>query len=187
MRCFIALDIDDSLKQEFERIQHKLKKEADLKKGDAAWVNPEKIHLTLKFLGETDEALIPEICKAVERATADRKSFDLDLCRIGSFGRKSARVVWIGCDESRELEILHQRIEEELQQLSVAGDNKKFSAHLTLCRVKNFKAGVRIKKVLKNFADLRLGPLMIDSVAFYESRLQSNGAVYTKLGTFNLK
>lgn len=188
MRCFIALDIDETAQNALKELQHKLKKEVDLKRGDMKWVDPEKIHLTLKFLGDTKDEVIPEMCRALEKAVSGHKNFDLSLSEIGYFGGKSARVIWVGCDKgSRKLGKLQADIENEMDKFGVPKEKRKFFAHLTLARVKNYKAGIKLKKLINKDNEFNAGPIIVDSVILYQSQLQSDGPVYTKLGTFNLK
>jgi 2'-5' RNA ligase len=65
MRCFIAIDIDEQIRKALAKLQKELQGKADIKRGDAKWVNPENIHLTLKFLGEIKDNQIMDVCNII--------------------------------------------------------------------------------------------------------------------------
>ncbi|GAG29020.1 unnamed protein product, partial [marine sediment metagenome] len=94
MRCFIAIDIDERLREAIADLQQQLAEKAEIKKNDVKWVAPEAMHLTLKFLGEVKDDKIVEVCSAVRDAAASSKSFELDIESVGCFGGRSARVLW---------------------------------------------------------------------------------------------
>ncbi len=188
MRCFIAIDINERLKEAIADLQRQLAEKANFKKNDAKWVEPEAMHLTLKFLGEVKDDRIVEVCNAVRDAAAANKSFELDIESVGYFGGSSAKVLWVGTGRGSEnLCRLQEDIE---QQLSAAGwpkETRSFAGHLTLCRVKNPKAGLKLAQMSEDYKDLNLGTISADSVAVYQSLLKPTGPVYTVLGNYKLQ
>ena len=108
--------------------------------------------------------------------------------RKGHFGGRSARVVWVGCaDSNGRLQKLQTDIE---QQLALAGwpeEERDFTGHLTLCRVRNPKAGVKLAQLTETYKDFKLGTMPADSVVVYQSELRPSGPVYTALGNYELK
>ncbi len=188
MRCFIAIDIDERLRQAIGDLQRRLAEKADFRKSDVKWVEPEAMHLTLKFLGEVKDEQIVEVCNAVRDAAARNRSFELDIESVGYFGGSSAKVLWVGTGRgSSDLCRLQEDIE---QQLSAGGwpkETRSFSGHLTLCRVKNPKAGVKLAKISEDYKELNLGTISADSVAVYQSLLKPTGPVYTVLGNYKLQ
>ena len=99
MRCFIAIEIDDEIRAELGNLQAELRKEADPGKGSVKWVEPKSIHLTLKFLGEVKDSEIVEICNITKEEADRHRRFQIELEGVGSFGGRSARVVWVGTKE----------------------------------------------------------------------------------------
>jgi 2'-5' RNA ligase len=187
MRCFIAIDIDDKIRAALGSLQQKLAGSIDVKKSDVKWVNPENIHLTLKFLGEIKDEQSVDVCNIVKDAAARHKSFELDIETVGHFGGRSARVVWVGAGRgSSDLCRLQKDIE---QQLALAGwpeEGREFAAHLTLCRIRNPKAGVKLAQISEDYKDFKLGTISADSVSVYQSQLTPRGPVYTVLGNYKL-
>jgi len=188
MRVFIAIDIDEKIKKALSSLQKQLAVQADIEKPDVKWVKVDNIHLTLKFLGEVKAEKIADLCNIVAEAAQKHKSFELGIESVGYFGNRSARILWVGTrDGSDNVSELQEDIE---QQLSLAGwpkENRKFSGHLTLCRVKSPKAGRRLAKITDDYKDFKLGILPVYSVSVYQSELTGKGPVYTVLGRYKLE
>ena len=188
MRCFIAIDISEQIRKALNNLQNELQSKADIKKGDAKWVNPENIHLTLKFLGEIKDEQVIDICNITEEVASRHESFELDVESVGHFGGRSARVLWVGAGQN--CDNLLQLQEDLEQQLDLAGwpkEGRKFSAHLTLCRVRNPKAGIILAQMTEGYKDLKLGTMPADSISVYQSQLTPKGPIYTRLGDYKLR
>jgi 2'-5' RNA ligase len=188
MRCFIAIDIGKKLKAALVDLQRQLAEKANLSKNDVKWVAPEAMHLTLKFLGEVKDDRIVEVCNSVRDAAANNTSFELDIESVGHFGGKSARVLWVGTGRgSDNLCQLQEDIEQRLSSAGWPRETRKFSGHLTLCRVKNSKAGLKLAQMSEDYKDLNLGTISADSVTVYQSQLRPTGPIYTVLGNYKLQ
>jgi len=184
MRCFVAIDIDDRLRKEIEKLQREFKRRLKNQAG-IKWVGPELIHLTLKFLGEVEDDRAEEIGQAIELVCAEHKSFELEFSTVGSFGRP-AKVLWLGGGkQNTELEKLVQDIEEAFEELDFEKEQRPFSAHLTLARVKDDRIGKQIAEIAANFGTVDAGTIKVDAVCFYKSQLTSDGPVYTLLRKIN--
>jgi 2'-5' RNA ligase len=188
MRVFIAIDIDDKIRAALGDLQRQLRSNVDIKKGDVKWVNPQNMHLTLKFLGEIKDEKVVEVCDIVEKVAGGYKDFELDIQTVGHFGGRSARVLWVGTGEGHDnLSGLQKDLE---QQLALAGwpkEKRQFSGHLTLCRVRNPKAGVKLAAASENYRDFKLGIISADSVSVYQSQLTPTGPIYTLLGNYKMR
>ena len=178
MRCFIAIDIDRNIRTQIERLGHELRQKTHLAKPDVKWVNPDLIHLTLKFLGEVRDRELPEICQIVTNVADVYKPFSIDVENIGSFG-SPMRVLWVGIGPNETLEALQKDLDKQLQRVGFAGDRKKFTGHLTLCRVKRSKAGKKLYEYIKDYENFKLGTVSINSVCIYKSELTKTGPEYT--------
>jgi 2'-5' RNA ligase len=188
MRCFIAIDIDQTIRAALGDLQQQLQKNVDVKKGDVKWVKPDSIHLTLKFLGEIEEEQLVDVYDVVKDVAGRHQSFELSIESVGCFGGKSARVIWVGAGKGKENLLQLQKDLE--QQLALAGwpaEEREFTGHLTLCRVKDSKAGLKLAQTVENYRDLKLGTISVDSVLVYQSQLTPSGPIYTVLGEFKLK
>jgi len=187
MRVFIAIDIDDKMRAAIADVQKQLNAKVDIKKGDVKWVEPENIHLTLKFLGELDEAKLPEVREITKQVAAAHQKFTLDIETVGSFGGRSAKVVWVGAGKGAdELLALQKDLDEQLTLADFPSEDREFSAHLTLCRVKNFKAGFKLADACVFFKDYKLSSISADALYIYQSQLTPAGPIYTLLASFGL-
>ncbi len=188
MRCFIAIDIDEEIRAALGDLQQEIAAEADIRKSDVKWVRPEAMHLTLKFLGEVRDREIIGVCDAADRVAARHEPFDFAVQKVGAFGGRSARVLWVGaglgCQELLELQ---DDLEDELALAGWPKEARKFSGHLTLCRIRNVKAGFKLAQMTEQYNDFDLGAMRCDSMCVYQSELRPEGPLYTCLGRYNLR
>lgn len=188
MRCFIAIDIDEEIRAELDDLQQELAAAAKVRKGDVKWVRPEVMHLTLKFLGEVHDHEIIGVSDAVETVAARHRPFNLPVKEVGCFGGRSARVVWVGAGlECPELLEIQHDLEEELALAGWPREARKFSGHLTLCRIRNVKAGVELATMIERYKDFDLGTMHCDAMCVYQSELKPEGPTYTCLGSYELR
>jgi 2'-5' RNA ligase len=151
-------------------------------------VNPDNIHLTLKFLGEIKDEKTAEVCNIVKAAAGRHKSFELDIESVGNFGGRSPKVLWVGAGEGEEnLLELQEDIEESLVLAGWPKETREFSSHLTLCRIRKPAAGAKLAQVSEDYKDFKLGTMPVDSVSVYQSELKPSGPVYTLLGNYKLQ
>lgn len=188
MRLFIAINIDEKIRQALNRLQQQLQEKADIRKSDVKWVNPELVHLTLKFLGEVKDAHVVDVCNIVEDVANRHDSFELAIESVGYFGHRIAKVLWVGTGSGKNY--LHH-LQNDLEELMAAADwpqeTRDFAGHLTLCRIRNLKAGVKLAKISAEYKELKLGTIAVDSVFVYQSQLTPAGPVYTVVGNYNLR
>ena len=188
MRVFIAIDIDEQIRKALADLQEELRGKADIKRGDAKWVDPGNIHLTLKFLGEIKDNQIMDICNITGDVAGRHKRFELEIESVGHFGGKSARVLWVGMGQNCEkLLQLQQDLEQKLDEVGWPKEARKFSGHLTLCRIRNAKAGIKLAQLARDYKDFRLGTMPADSVSVFQSQLTPQGPIYTVLGRYELQ
>lgn len=188
MRCFIAIDIDEEIRAALGDLQQEIAGEADIRKSDVKWVRPEAMHLTLKFLGEVRDPEVIGVCDAVDRVAARHEPFDFTVNEVGSFGGRSARVLWVGAGlDCQELLELQDDLEDELALTGWPKEARKFSGHLTLCRIRNAKAGVELARMTEQYKDFDLGAMRCDAMCVYQSQLKPEGPMYTCLGRYPLR
>jgi len=180
MRCFVAVDVDNSLVCSFIE---------ELSKVDAALkvVKPENLHLTLKFLGEIPEDSIDGILKAMDSSFSDFGSFEVPIYGTGAFPSLDyMRVVWVGLQENRERLIeMQSAIDRALVPLGFTAE-KRFHAHLTLARVKSQKGKRQLKEFLFENRERSFGNFIVDSVQLKKSVLTPKGPIYSTLGQTKL-
>ncbi|MGC4121535.1 MAG: RNA 2',3'-cyclic phosphodiesterase [Myxococcales bacterium] len=138
MRLFVALELDDLARKRLADYQHRLQ---SLDRA-VRWVNPEQIHLTLKFLGEVPDRQIPELAQAVD-SLATQPAFEFVMESVGYFGSpRSPRVIWAGVRmPNPALTALQKASETAISPLGYPPEDRAYSPHLTLGRVKDFRAG----------------------------------------------
>ena len=107
---------------------------------------------------------------------------------MGFFGGKSARVLWVGAGAgSDELQALAGELDEKLAAAGWPAEARRFKGHLTLCRVRNSKAGLKLARISEQYRDFKLGSISADSLSVYQSQLTPAGPIYTLLGNYKLK
>lgn len=189
LRAFIALDlpqpIQDSIEKESARLQKILGKQI------VRWTPIQNMHLTLKFLGNIPSNHI-DFLKQILTQTADSHSaFDLQLGGIGSFSSgKLIRVLWLGIHPTAELTSLQRDVDAGASKLGYEKEARAFSPHLTLGRVRQNISQADLQKIRTTLESFQLGKIpfaRVDSVHLYQSELNSDGSVYRKLFSVNLK
>ncbi len=177
MRSFIGLEIDETLKEEIASTTLSLKNKID----SARWVKRENLHLTLKFLGEIDAAILDELIPSISKALESQGSFEISLSRFGAFPNlKSARNLWVGIDKGRdEIKELAKRIDLITSDFWPS-DKEAFAPHITVLRLKHQSD---LSKSIDPKDDQILGRHIerINFVNIYESKLVPNGPIYEKI------
>ncbi|ACI18459.1 RNA 2',3'-cyclic phosphodiesterase [Dictyoglomus thermophilum] len=178
-RLFIAIELEDSIKDHILSFQKELKNSV---LGDVKWVERENFHLTIKFLGETPENLIDDIKSILDETSYYFEPFYISLEGFGAFpSLKSPRVLWIGIEEGLDgLEKVFDFIEKRLVKKGFRKEDRPFSPHLTLGRVKD--RDVRILKDLLFDKEV----VLVSSITLFESKLTPEGPIYTPIYRVNL-
>jgi len=177
MRCFIAVDIDTKILNQVEKLQNNMRSDLGSAAEAIKWVQPQRMHLTLKFLGEVPDSDLMEVCDIVASVAKKHSGFLLEVKNVGTFGRP-ARVAWVGVDENKILEDLQADLEDSFSLAGWKADNKKFVGHLTLCRIKSFETGRRLGRLIGRYENFEAGSCNVNSVCVYESELTKTGPVY---------
>ncbi len=182
MRLFVAVDLDDKCSEAVARLVGALKTCA----ADVKWVAADKLHYTLKFLGETD--LEPEkIAKALK--TVRTGKFELELRGLGCFpNSKAPRVVYVGTGAGGEsLKLLAEAVETSLEPLGFEREKRGFTSHLTIGRVKiPGKVNLKLAEKMNGQEGAIFGKFSVDRFFLMQSDLRSGGPVYSKMGEFQL-
>jgi 2'-5' RNA ligase len=184
IRAFIAVNISDDQKREASAMVRRLSSLGARVK----WVESSNLHITLKFLGDTDEKLLPELYESVEIALKDAAGFDLSFEGLGCFPNpRRPKVIWIGIKDGYEnLKSMAGQIEKAVVPLGFEPEGRPFSAHLTIGRVKDDRGIELLTKELPALQFLS-SVSSISKAVFYQSTLRPDGPIYTPLKTFELK
>jgi RNA 2',3'-cyclic 3'-phosphodiesterase len=175
-RLFVAIDLPEEVRNTIADIGRELP--------GARRVPREQLHLTLRFIGEVDDGTF----KAVRTALAEVKgtSFPLALGGVGHFppGRHP-RVLWVGVAESSTLLELQRGVELALTGVGIPPEERRFSPHLTLARLKDTPPGP-VAALEERFRDFGAGPFTVTEFHLYSSALTRAGAIHTREGTYPL-
>jgi len=178
-RLFIALDLATEIKNVASEIQKAVKPCG----GDIKWVDPHNIHLTLKFIGDAPISTIPEICAAAKASMSNFSPFDLTIDSLGWFPEeKTAQVLWMGIGPGADkIQKMAQVLTRRLEPFCEIKENKKFTPHITIGRIRSDK---NLKNTLVTFKDQSVKlPIhqKINRAILYKSFLASSGPEYSKI------
>lgn len=139
MRTFVAIDIPTEVKQQLRTAQDRLRALPALRVLPPVlrWTDPDKLHLTLRFLGETETPQIPQLQDGLAGVAKRHRPFLLVPSRLGCFSSWSnLRVMWVGIGgESEALQVVQTEVESLARQAGFSPEHKRFSPHITLARV----------------------------------------------------
>jgi len=184
MRAFIAIEVPKDVKENIGGIIEKMKKfDAKVK-----WVKPENLHVTLKFLGEVQERYIGNLASLTEDALKGKSSFEVHFGGTGSFpGGKNPRVIWIGTSKGWEREKeLAESIDEKLSKAGYEKEEREFSSHMTIGRVKERRNIEALLKALDEEKDKEFGSTIVDHVNIMKSTLTTKGPIYEVIKKIDL-
>lgn len=188
LRAFIAIEIPLPIRQAVCTATSDLQKELN---SLVRWVPLENMHLTLKFLGDVSSTNLDMVTQMISAEADLFECFEIHLDGLGSFPNlKRARVLFIGIRAPAVLSALHRGIESAAKRLGYESEERDFSPHLTIGRVKQNIAAPEqqtIRRALEGTKIASLGTAKIDSVHLYKSDLKPTGSVYTRLYSAPLK
>jgi 2'-5' RNA ligase len=189
VRSFIAIELPDELKAGLTRLQEKLKTDVQY---PVKWVNPNSIHLTLKFLGNIPADTTDDITEAVEAAARGISPLHLEVKDLGVFPNiKRVQVIWVGISgEVDRLGQLQQRIESNLAPLGFTPESRSFTPHLTLARLRDRASPDERQRVGQLIASTRFETtysITVDAVNLMKSQLTREGAIYNRISSVRLK
>lgn len=176
LRLFVAIDIPEDIRTRMCGMGGSVP--------GARAVPPEQLHLTLKFLGDTDTALLPDITEAL--AAISSAPLTISLKGVGHFPpRGTPRVLWAGIDPVVEVTALRNTVEKALADIGIERERRKFSAHVTLARLHNSPLK-RLTQFLAGNSLFTTPVFTVREFHLYASSLSAKGAVHTVLATFPL-
>ena len=177
IRTFIAVEFPDRFIPEIEKIG------SALDMPGIKLVEPEQVHITLKFLGDIDENDVVSILSALSQVNC--RQFEAKIKGIGVFPKPSyIKVIWLGAEGNFDL--LHGEVERLLLPFKFEKDHQ-FSPHATLARVKQLMDKSSLLGILKKLDHIDLGTMNVGCISLKKSTLTPNGPIYKTLGEIRLK
>ena len=188
VRAFIALELPEAMQRELDKLSIELRKLlSDL---PLRWVRTENIHLTLKFLGPTSQPDLARIQAIVEEQARMTAPMQVEFSEFGVFpNAQKPLVLWVGVKAPPDLQTLQRGIEAKLAEIGYPAEERGFTPHLTLARVRREHKLANLKRIGEVMASVKLQPSaagIIDSVTLFRSDLKPGGSVYNPLSRIPL-
>ncbi|MDP9196729.1 MAG: RNA 2',3'-cyclic phosphodiesterase [Pseudomonadota bacterium] len=174
-RCFIALGIPPDIRTHFTLLYGGIP--------GARWTPEDNLHLTLRFLGPLDNSVLEDVAAAL--SLVDCPAFTLTFRGVGQFGDRKIHSLWAGVEDSPGLQLLHGKIAGATRRAGIPPDERKFTPHVTLARLKNAPED-RILRFLSGNSLFRTTPVLFDHFTLYASHTGESGSVYEPLQDFPL-
>ncbi len=185
MRVFIAIALSRETREELRALQSSLKASG----ADVKWVDPENIHLTLRFLGDCGEPILPSVKSALSDAASAFRQFHMGLEGVGAFPcLSSPEIIWAGVGEgSRESAAIYDSISSRLAEIGIPHEKRKFSPHITVGRVRSGRNIDSLRKAVEDCSFPVSSRTLVDRVVLFSSKLSPEGPTYTPLSEAMLR
>jgi 2'-5' RNA ligase len=181
MRLFTGIDLPPAVVASLVRLLDQLRPKARLR-----WSPPENLHITTKFIGEWPEERLDELNSALA-GLPSRPPLHIAIRKLGFFPNPhSPRVFWAGIDGGPALADLAAETDRALSALGIPREERAFSPHLTLARIKEPVPMQPLREAIAALPSVEFGGFPVDRFYLYRSRMQAGGSVYTKLSEFLL-
>lgn len=179
-RTFIAVEVGKAIRDRMVALQGTL---ARVEPG-VKWVECENLHLTLLFLGEVDDREIVRVCDIASACTRPRPSFEMSVETVGCFPNpRRPRIIWVGIGAGAEaLVALHDELEIPLMDLGYRREERRYTPHITLGRVRSERPGNELSAALAKRAGWKGGEVQVRELLVMGSELTPRGPLYTILG-----
>lgn len=183
IRCFIAIDPGDAVRQQLEQCQKRLRKSG----AHVRWIPPPSIHLTLAFLGDTLPPQVPELSEALATKLAGFGPFRVTAAGTGTFGpQRRPHVVWVGIAPNPALPRLHDAISSTCCEMGFNIEARKFLPHLSLGRIKSGRNLNPLRDLLETESTTEFGHIDVAEIQIYQSVLKPDGAEHMVRNHVNL-
>ena len=180
MRVFCAVELPDELRSRVAERVRRLR--ADFPDVRASWERPEKLHITLKFLGDVEPARVEDLSRAAARAVSNVEPFELTIDEQGAFPpHGQPRVLWLGIvDASGRLAFMQQELETECAAANFPRESRPFKPHLTLARIRS-PQGARELAAAHRATAFEPQRFKVSELVLMRSELSPQGSRYTPL------
>jgi 2'-5' RNA ligase len=179
LRTFIAVDLSKSIRDKTVALQNTLAKTG----ADVKWVEPANLHVTLLFLGEVDDRQVPEVCRLTANCVGAHPAFSMQVESVGCFPNpRRPRVVWVGVGAGFEaISAIHDALEIEFDDLGFRREERRYTPHITLGRVKSEGPNEKLVEALAKNAAWKGGETQVTEIHVMSSELSPHGPAYTVL------
>ena len=182
IRSFVALELSDEVREHLVALLQRLHRTGAAVK----WVEPENLHLTLKFLGEVPEERVELIAEALKSVAQATEPFSFTVKGVGGFpDLRRPRVLWVGVEAVQPLLRLQQLVEKSMERLGFAPEGRAYHPHITIGRVKAMAGMEKVKEILSEYANTKFGEVFVSHLTLFRSDLSREGPTYTPLAKLN--
>lgn len=178
IRAFIAINIDPRIIREISEAIDQLRQAIP----EVRWVAPDKIHLTIKFLGDIEPSRVDPIANALEQALKLFPRFTISAKGLGVFpALRRPRVLWVGLEGSQLVKLAAQ-VEAALEPLGFLPEARGFQPHLTIGRWRRFDSPAKnLLEELERWKSHNYGTSKVEAVTLFQSVLKPDGALHQPL------
>ncbi|HEV3203129.1 MAG TPA: RNA 2',3'-cyclic phosphodiesterase [Gemmataceae bacterium] len=180
IRTFIGVEIGKTIRERAVALQEILARAST----EVKWVEPENLHVTLLFLGEVEDREVARVCKIVADCAQNERAFPMTVATVGCFPNPHRpRIVWIGIGEGAQaLCRIHDAMELPLLELGYRREERRYTPHITLGRVKSDRPPDQFSSALAKKAGWQGGDITVTEILIMSSELTPQGPKYTILG-----
>ena len=183
-RTFIAIraDAGSQLKDAISSLR------AGLINENIKWVDISNMHVTLAFIGNTDEPIIKRVGSMLRNDLAEFGNIDFHFTGFGVFRNFNAPgIIWTGIENPERLIHAHEIVKRGLAALDIKLEDKFFRPHLTIARIKDLKDKNNLQKLIQKYTDIKLQDVTVSEIIYYESVLLPTGPIYKPISSVMLK
>jgi 2'-5' RNA ligase len=182
-RIFIAIKIEPE-----EKLMKMISSyKSALSRDNIKWINPDNIHITIVFLGDTEDTLIASIIRMLIEKCEKSGRFELIIKGTGVFKNlNDPRIIWTGIEKSEKLINLSELIQNGLTEIGIKTESRPFNPHLTMGRIKHLKPGNNLKELIGRYKEMEFQKVSVNEVILFESKLHSTGPEYIPIRKFVL-
>jgi 2'-5' RNA ligase len=180
IRTFVAIELPGPVRHRLAALADEL---ADVLPS-AKWVEPENIHLTLKFLGDVDDPDLYTVCKTAQQVAARFAPFEIAVAGVGAFpDAQRPRIIWGGVTAGgAELMALQGELDRAFSALGYPHEERPFTPHITLGRARRGFSDRRFAEAVEQQKGWRGGELLVEEILVFSSQLGPDGPTYTIMG-----
>lgn len=175
LRLFLAIPLPDTVCERLLQLRCEL--------AGALWREADQYHLTLRFIGEVDEAVARDIDIELGRIRAS--PFELSLAGAGSFGGREPSALWAGVAACPELERLARACERAVRDAGRAPETRRWRAHVTLAYLRG-TGEADVARFLSQVGEFRTRPFRVDHFCMYSSHATRGGSRYVEQAVYPL-
>jgi RNA 2',3'-cyclic 3'-phosphodiesterase len=192
IRAFIAIELPSEIRRKLDEVEQQIQaRAAKTARHAVRWVATDKIHLTLKFLGDMSADQIPAAVDLLTEAAAGHSGIELVIGGSGAFPNPHRpRVIWVGCEGGQGLIRLHKAVDQAMEHLGYPAETRPFSPHLTLGRVGENAGAEELAHLVSALGQTHVGELgrvQVERIHLFQSDLRPDGPIYTSLHQVRLE